>query len=683
MADKSLSTIAQELWQGFGRNPRNAETFEAMANMNPIMAAYRGAKTLSNVNLEPLKQAYLNEAYGRNDPNVNREAGRQLGNIAMGSLDVLPVVPVAKAGLKAAAPHLAEGAVNLAEKYGLSPTMSIVPPEGNLNLRPRIEAGKIKGPEKQRAGDMLRQLKNKPGISKEALDEIRQKIVAEHGSTNKVMTKSEFEQFVEPSKYEKVDLKSGSDTGDFEHYLDMAHDEVDMHDALDLIGVPKRFQNDALMVEYGDIEFNELDPESRRELSRIYGIDGSMDREQIMARLEDDHMNAWHEAIQHRAEYLQDTEALEAQGYPYEGVQRLVASQPEGSYFEFGVTHPSQTGDYRHYRSEEAPEGLIGHVRGSHLIDPTGIYGGVETLPNSYIVEEIQSDAQKIADQTGHLRQVHGTLAKAAIQDAIERGADRIYFPTSYSIGSVRARPNTDYASIYDQAIHNEALTPIIQKYGVQLEPQMSKQVFADPNWVPGSDKAAYSLEEVPYFHKLELTPELKERIQLEGQQTPGYDEGGLVDKAARLVRKGQYGLAKMVGLGPEVEFATEIPEHYYPANEQHNARGDAMRHILLQAQLANRSPMLAKAVGWAHENLSGPQGDAEKAMDEYNDRIGREIGLKAKDKADMVYQALQAVDSRRAKTLTKDQMEEGYAEGGLVYNDDEISKMADQLFGV
>ena len=107
------------------------------------------------------------------------------------------------------------------------------------------------------------------------------------------------------------------------------------------------------------------------------------------------------------------------------------------------------------------------------------------------------------------------------------------------------------------------------------------------------------------------------------------------------------------------------------------------MRHILLQAQLANRSPWLAKAVGWAHENLSGPQGDAEQAMDEYNDVIGRQIGLTAKDKADMVYQALQAINSRKAKTLTKEQMSEGYAEGGLVYNDAHIDQLADQLFGV
>lgn len=107
------------------------------------------------------------------------------------------------------------------------------------------------------------------------------------------------------------------------------------------------------------------------------------------------------------------------------------------------------------------------------------------------------------------------------------------------------------------------------------------------------------------------------------------------------------------------------------------------MRHMLLQAQLMQKyGETPAKIIGWMHENLSGPQGDAEKAMDEYNDRLGREIGRVAKDKADMAYRAMQAIDKQQAKTLTKEQMGEGYAEGGLVYNDEEINNLADQLLG-
>lgn len=711
MADTLKATPRNELLYQVGSGlQRVKDAMNVQRKLSPIEQRIRGnipQFPLGDLVLGQAPEAIQDYSYQGSSPfrgtrNIQTlQVDPRMLDVAALAPAVAPAAKLVKQGAVKLAPEMAA----MAERYALQPQY-VVPPEGNLNFRPAIEAGKIKGPEKQRAGDMLRQLRNKPGITKEALDDIRDRIVRVKGSTNKVMTKAEFESFVEPSKYEKVDLKRAA-KGDIEHYMQEAEAQMDPEQAVTHLGVPSYYVNDALMLQYGDIEFHELDRDSQRILGRIYGIDESMDPDDIRNAVEDINYDAYHEVLYDRAEMLAEMDAGEGMqtAYPYEGVQRLVSSQPKDSYFELGVTHPSQKQEYRHYRSDYAPEGLVGHIRGSHLIDPTGIYGGVETLPNSYIVEEIQSDAQKIADQTGHLRQVHGTLAKAAIQDAIERGADRIYFPTSYSIGASRGRPATEYASIYDQAIQKEALDPLVQKYGVQLEPQMARHLFPDP--IP-KVRPAYSIEEVPYFQKLELTPELKRQLELEGQQTPGYamggmvasdydedqidkmsdeimnfEEGGYVQKASRYGRKGQYRLAKMIGIGPEVEFATEIPERYFPANEQHNARGDAMRHMLLQAQLAKRSPLLAKTVGWAHENLSGPQGDAEKAMDEYNDELGRQIGLTAKDKADMVYQALQAIDKGRARTLTKEQMGEGYAEGGLVYNDAHIDSLADQLLGV
>jgi hypothetical protein len=130
------------------------------------------------------------------------------------------------------------------------------------------------------------------------------------------------------------------------------------------------------------------------------------------------------------------------------------------------------------------------------------------------------------------------------------------------------------------------------------------------------------------------------------------------------------------------------------------------MRHLLLQAQLRQKYGELpAKAVGWGHEligTLSG-QADAEKAMDEYNDILGRQIGANAKDKADITWQAMQAIKSGKAHTIQHPE-EDNYAEGGLVhpefnfdeinhyaeggivthndFNYGEISKMADQLVG-
>jgi hypothetical protein len=92
--------IIKDLYKGFGNNPRNAETFEAIANMNPLFSAYRGAKTLANVDVSPMRQSLLNEAYGISDPNVNRQAANQVKDTLFGLLDVAPTFPVAKAGAK-------------------------------------------------------------------------------------------------------------------------------------------------------------------------------------------------------------------------------------------------------------------------------------------------------------------------------------------------------------------------------------------------------------------------------------------------------------------------------------------------------------------------------------------------------------------------------------------------------
>lgn len=100
--------IIKDLWKTFGNNPRNVETFDALANVNPVMSTYRGTKTLSNVDLTPIKQSYINEAYGVSNPQIDRAALSQLGNIVSGGLDVIPAVPVAKAGAKAGAREIAK-----------------------------------------------------------------------------------------------------------------------------------------------------------------------------------------------------------------------------------------------------------------------------------------------------------------------------------------------------------------------------------------------------------------------------------------------------------------------------------------------------------------------------------------------------------------------------------------------
>ena len=179
-------------------------------------------------------------------------------------------------------------------------------------------------------------------------------------------------------------------------------------------------------------------------------------------------------------------------------------------------------------------------------------------------------------------------------------------------------------------------------------------------------------------------------RFNARGELVPipeeGFAEGGTVnwaDKIARLGRKAQYALSDLTGMGPEIQFATETPAKYFPKSEQHNQRGDAMRHMLFQAQLMQKyGETPAKMISWAHENMSGPQGESEKEMDVYNDELGRAIGRDSKSKDDMISRALQSIKEGEAKTLTEEQANEGYAQGGSVrqYDPQAIEALVNQL---
>ena len=123
--------IIKSLFKGFGNNPRNAETFDAMANMNPVMSAYRGGKTLLNMDFSPVKQAYLNEAYGITDPNVDKQVGQTIGASLGAIADLTPVAPVAKAGAKAGAREIArqiETGTGVFGKGTIDPRMYVYKP---------------------------------------------------------------------------------------------------------------------------------------------------------------------------------------------------------------------------------------------------------------------------------------------------------------------------------------------------------------------------------------------------------------------------------------------------------------------------------------------------------------------------------------------------------------------------
>ena len=106
MADKSELDIIKELYNSFGNNPNNVETFNTLANVNPLLAAYRGAKTLANVAPSSIAKALRNEAYGINNTADNRAAWNQIANTASGVMDVVPTLGMAKVAAKPTAKAL-------------------------------------------------------------------------------------------------------------------------------------------------------------------------------------------------------------------------------------------------------------------------------------------------------------------------------------------------------------------------------------------------------------------------------------------------------------------------------------------------------------------------------------------------------------------------------------------------
>jgi hypothetical protein len=103
---------------------------------------------------------------------------------------------------------------------------------------------------------------------------------------------------------------------------------------------------------------------------------------------------------------------------------------------------------------------------------------------------------------------------------------------------------------------------------------------------------------------------------------------------------------------GEYKKFAEEEALKTYGKAEEHNQRGDAMRHILYSAQTAkNVGEFPAIAISFLHENSEiFDQPDYEKKMDYHNDAIGRRIAGQAKTREDMVRLTKQAIDSGEAK---------------------------------
>ena len=517
-------------------------------------------------------------SYGEPITNVNKANVPMLpadtGEAAMALAEAAPLVgPLAKVARKGAV----KGARMVGEELNraildntgplakmvpqAAKPLYVVPPQGNLNLTPMARAEILKGPEAQTPENFLNQLRGKPGMTQEGFDDLAKRYQGLEPNTR--MTKVEFEQNIPASQYNKVDLANSAESADA-HLLQQAEEMV-MEDrfniyegVLEHIGARPTRENLTLLDEYhnNNLPFEQLTPDLQRSLTRVEAT--TPDRMNVLDDIfAEERQNAVNNTFETLREQDYAYSGLEPGGYAYREYQRLLVN-PEDTdvgYFEIGVSHPDQMSGYKHYPGHEGEEGLIGHVRGTfipadapdearQLIQPRlSSDEKIFAKPNSMIIEEIQSDAQKGKAQSGALRQAHGTMFKAAIQHALENGADTVYYPTAKAIAGVRLTESSKYAPIYDQQIVKEGLKPLLKIPGVN------------------SNKIGDA------YYEINFTPEAKDFIlKGEGQAAPGYAQGGgvstydpfQVDKIMNTINAPR-GYSEGGGVrGPDMEFSDD-----------------------------------------------------------------------------------------------------------------------------
>lgn len=108
-----------------------------------------------------------------------------------------------------------------------------------------------------------------------------------------------------------------------------------------------------------------------------------------------------------------------------------------------------------------------------------------------------------------------------------------------------------------------------------------------------------------------------------------------------------EYGTANMLGLGPTWDYADTRPAAIGVQGPQAGGYPDALRHLLLAGELQRTHPVLAGPVLWAHENISGflhDQDTDDKAMDTFNNDLGRRLGQQSGSRQELELKALNAL---------------------------------------
>jgi hypothetical protein len=359
---------------------------------------------LSEKNVLPTTE-YFEERLPLRDMSPTGRAFTGAGTLS-GGAGVATGARAASRGAQALAPAAGALAMRAAEVGGMPVHgMGIVKPAGNLNFTPLARAEILKGSETQTAESFLNQLRGKPGVTKEGFDQLAKRYQGLEPNTR--MTKAEFEQLVPPSRYNLVDLANSSESADA-HLMTMAEERV-MEDRyliyegmLDRLGVRASDANADHLSDYhnGYATFDSLPESLKRALKKA-----EMDTPEGRGSLDDLFAEKRDEAINATYENYREYGDVAPEGYAYREYQRLL-NEPDlthENYVEKGVSHPEQTGEYKHYAEHEG-DGLIGHMRGTLIPADaderarTLLMTGTDThvaKPNSFLIEEIQSDVQK------------------------------------------------------------------------------------------------------------------------------------------------------------------------------------------------------------------------------------------------------------------------------------------------
>jgi len=128
----------------------------------------------------------------------------------------------------------------------------------------------------------------------------------------------------------------------------------------------------------------------------------------------------------------------------------------------------------------------------------------------------------------------------------------------------------------------------------------------------------------------------------------------GEVQKVPRRVKQAA---SSVTELGEIIEKSKALPLEFYDPKGEVAGEADAMRHLLFQGQLARKyGETPAKIISYVHEYTSPGQPSAERAMDLYNDQLGRELGLSATSDDELIELARKYVDTGRVRVLPEEQ---------------------------